>query len=1323
MLPEPPRRIEIRLPSSHPQLLEGLDALLRLGLISNAQVRLLCEEYLSCTVVLQPQPEMAVAISDPVEHLPVAALASSTASKVPQKPAEPSLIATMLQSLGAELSVRWLLFLGLFLVVVSSGVLAASQWERFPSSGQYAVLLAYTLSFWGFSFWASKQNNLTLTAQTLLIVTLLLVPVNFWAMDSFKLWQNPLDWLTVAIATPILTVITVLIYKNRLFVTNFRRQKLLLVNILGLSYLHWGWQLPSFPLIAVYVAMVGTTIVTLYHNRHLQINSPIPPENTDERRINVGINLPAAVIVYALLVLLVRAIFVAQIDVTQLGLAVGLCGWLMTWLAQKHLTPQVATQDSHPFLSTSVIWERFGGVLLVLGWLVSVFNYPGQAIAVSGLGLFYVGDRLRRYSLNVDLAVIFLVGLQTMWLAWRLIPSGLQKSAIAIATQLTQSQNEPWTLLSVAVFPYIIFMVVLTQGLYRLQKRDLAKFGEILTLGLGAMLTTISLENPVLRSLNLLLSTITLAYVVQQRAYQPPEVDIEPPPSPFSAATSSPPLVYLTHVTGLLTLCCTIAWFFPNLNNTVWAGILLVLLVGEWAFSLRSSIWRDSAWYIGFPLAAISFLLLWANAELTWYGNVSLQDHWGIIWLITPIALTGIASRTTTPRRNLSSFLSVLAVGVAQLLTLHLPGTRLLGLAVAVGLMLVNTRYLRHLAAAIITESFVLALIIALLWEGIPGLPRLSVAGWLIAGAIATLSFWLGRTALGRRGGELSQIYAEASDKWAIALSVFELSMLTLHSFAVYNAITPPGFLYLIATGITLSAIAYRSWGQPTNWAFYGIGWGVELLLAELLGFWGRSTINIAIANIALGLFTQLLGEWWRRKYQLTRLQSSLHILPLIYAALSVLLRANTFADWTGFLSLGVALTVIGVGRRREEFRPLLYLGIIGVSISAYELLFYQMSQAAGGAYGDGLIAMSALGVGIMYAYRILSPWLIDYLRLTKEQLKTIAHIHWAWSSLLLLAAITVPIAVNRLVGLGTGVFLIQYAIFEGRRPRTTEEETSPLIFGRITIAETWVYLGLLLIAAMRVYWRETAVGQLLFGPLMPWNGAIACVVAYFLYILPWENWGWPKKPWQHAAYIVPLVILWETRLQVYPITLLIAAGFYIFLAKVAANIRFTYLSVALVDWALFRWFDSLQLTDALWYLTPLSLSLLYIAQVDPQLQLSAYKPIRHSLRLVGSGIICGWAILFHQDTPLIPGILSLIAIFAGLALRVRAFLYIGTATFFITSIYQLVIFSLRYPFLKWIIGLLVGIVLISIAANFETRRAQITSLLRNTNNEFQEWE
>ncbi|BAY24160.1 hypothetical protein NIES2100_39530 [Calothrix sp. NIES-2100] len=1317
MLPDRPLKIEVKLSSSHPQLLEGLDLWLRLGLISDTQVRQICREFLVCPMVLNPQRVKATA--DPVKPLPVEMLQvtsiPSPSSKLPVEPAKPNFFTTMLQSLGEELSVRWLLFLGVFLVVVSSGVLAASQWEKFPASGQYGVLFAYTLSFWGFGFWAAKQNNLRLTAQTLLLVTLLLVPVNFWAMDSFKLWHNPLDWITVAIAAPTLTVMTVLLFSNRLFFINVRTDKLLLINILGLSFLQWGWKLPNFPLIAVYLAMIGTTIITIYHNRYRRQKTPDTSASEGSSRISVGINLPAAVIIYALIVLLVRAIFIVNVDVTQLGLAIGICGWLMTWLAQREMREEdteikgrgdAGTEFSsspRPRVSPSfIIWERLGSIVLFLGWLVAVTNYPWQAIAVSGLSLQFVGSRLQRYSLQTDFAGVFVIGLQTIWLGWRLVPANIQAQAIAFGTQLTNSQNQPGALLSIALFPYLILMVALTNRFYRAQKRDLVLCGDALTLILGTVLTTIALVNPILRSLNLLLSTITLLVITKRR---------------FPRQRESSPLPYLTHIMGVLTLCSTVNWLFPTLGREFWASILLILMVAEWGLSLTPGIWRLSSWHIGLGLAATSFILLWGNTASSWSGVVQSQHQWGIIWLVTPLTLTGIASRSHREERTINTTLSVISLGLAQLLTIQLPGIRLIGLAVAAALMYVNTSYLRYEITAAITLGFGLGFIGTLLWEGIPGLPHLSVMGWLLVGAIATLSLWLGRAVLIRQNNELARIYAAASDKWAIALCSLELFLLTVHSLAVYEKFQTPGVLYLTSITITLTGIVYRSWREPNNWAFYAIGWCMELLVAEILGFWGRSTVNMAIANIALGLSAELLGEWWRRRYQLNRL-TSLHILPLAYALLSVILRLDTFESWTGLCSLGVALIFIGVGRRTEKFQPLLYLGIVGVSLSAYELLFYQMSQAKGGAYGDALIAMAALGTGIMYAYRILSPWVGDYLRLTPRELKTIAHLHWAWSSLLLLAGIIAPIAVNRLLGLGTGIVLIQYAIFQGRNITASTQ-----IMGNITIAEIWVYLGLLQLAALRIYWRGTIVEHLLSHVLVPWNAAISCVFAYFLYILPWEDWGWSKRPWQNAAYIIPLIILAETSLKVYPITLAIAACYYIFLAKIEDNIRFTYISVALIDWALFRIFSDFRLNDGLWYATVIGLSLLYIAQIDPLLRLPEGKEARHSLRMLGSGLICGWAVFFNQDTALIPGIFSLITIFAGLGLRIRAFLYIGTAAFLFTSINQLVIFSLRYPFLKWVVGLFVGIVLISIAANFETRRAQISSLLRNTNDEFHHWE
>ncbi|MBW4431886.1 MAG: DUF2157 domain-containing protein [Pelatocladus maniniholoensis HA4357-MV3] len=1293
-----PLKIEVRLPSYHPQLLQGLDTWLHLGLISDAQVRQLCRDNLVCKVVLapqiQPEPEEATVTSEAVQ-LSVNAIAP--------EPAKPNFATEILQSFLSELSVRWLLFLGVFLVVLSSGVLAASQWEKFPTVGQYGVLFAYTLSFGGMSFWTAKQSNLRLTAQTLLIVTLLLVPINFWAIDRFGLWQNPVNWMIVAIASICLTAITVLIGQSRLFTTNLANQKLFLVNILGLSYLHWGWNLPEFPLIALYLAVVGTTLITVYQTRSLS-------RQTD-RQTGSGISLSASVVVYALLVLLIRGIFIHHLDVTQLGLAVGICGWLVTWLT---LSTNVETYHG---TSLQLPWQLIGGILLFLGWLFSVVSHPGQAIAVSGLTLWFFAHRLQLYNRRRDFVAIFLIGLETIWLGWRLVPYELQKLAIATATQLTNSQGEAWALLSIALFPYVILMVLLTDKLYRIRRREIAKFGEQLTLAFACALTVIALANPALRSLNLLLSTITLAIVTRRYMYRD-RGSVEDPSS--VSLPVSPTLIYLTHITGVLTLCSIIDWVFPDLNNEIWATILLVMMVAEWLFSLGSGWWRRSAWYIGLGLAAISFYLLWVNAESVWRNYAVNNGYWGLIWLITPLTLTGVASRSSGQKRDFTTVLSVIGLGLSQLLILPVSTARLIGLTVAAALMFVNTSFLRHKQLAIITVGFVLSAIAALLWE----LAKLSAQGWYIVGAITIFGLWLTRATLQNRGNELASIYAVATDRWAIALTGVELLSLTLHSVWVYQGVATPGLLYVAANVIILAAIIYRSWRQPTNFAFYGIGWCLELLIAELLAFGDRSMIQIAIANIALGLFSQLFGEWWQRRYRLERLPSSFHILPLIYAGFSLLLRLHTFTNWTGLASLGVAVIVIGVGRRRQEFKPLVYLGILGISISAYELLFYQMLQASGGAWGDGLIAMSALGTTIMYAYRLLSPWLVNYLRLTPQELKIIAHLHWAWSSFLLIVAIAAPIQVNRILGLGTGVFLIRYAIFQGRFPRHTEDaENSSVPASIVTPDEIWVYLGLLEVAAMRIFWRETAVGQWFAGPLVPWNAAIACIVAYFLYILPWQNWGWSKRPWQRAAYIIPLILLWETRLQINPIALLLTAGFYAFLGIISHQFRVTYISVALIDWAIFRWFAAFGLNDSLWYVTVIGLSLLYIAQFDPQLRQPEMKTSRHYWRLLSSGLICGWAILFHQDTAFIPGIFSLIAIFTGLGLRVRAFLYVGTATFLITGFYQLVLFSLRYSFFKWIIGLVAGIIFISIAANFETHRTQLNSVLRSTGDKFQDWE
>ena len=134
---------EAMLPIEHPQLLEGLDTWVKLGLISDQQVKRWARIHLQSErpIVLEIQQEMTpqpIATGQFVADLePARATVSG----------DRSLISRILASFMAEISVVWLLFLGVFLVVVSSAVLAASQWQNVDAIGQYGILFAYTIAF------------------------------------------------------------------------------------------------------------------------------------------------------------------------------------------------------------------------------------------------------------------------------------------------------------------------------------------------------------------------------------------------------------------------------------------------------------------------------------------------------------------------------------------------------------------------------------------------------------------------------------------------------------------------------------------------------------------------------------------------------------------------------------------------------------------------------------------------------------------------------------------------------------------------------------------------------------------------------------------------------------------------------------------------------------------------------------------------------------------------------------------------------------------------------------------------------------------------
>ena len=668
----------------------------------------------------------------------------------------------------------WLLCLGVFMVLLSSGVLAASQWENFSPVGQYLILFTYTLAFWGASLWADRRPALRLTARMLQIATLLLVPVNFWMMDGLHLWQQGLG-----VIVNLAAALTLSFVMRALLPSLTARPPLL--NMLGLSWLHWGWSITGMPLLAVYIGSIGTAALTYREAENQRSESSADPETATQPALSV------LIIGLATLLLIGRAILAAQVPVEQLGLAFGICGWLFCWLTRRGQS-QLAQ-----------LWSNLGIGLLLLGWAVSIAaDPPWQAVAVSGLGLWLLGDRLLgdrllghssapRQTSDISVIAFLLLGLQTYGLLWRLVPESLRQGFLETAAQIFGSDGMPLVLLGLAGFPYLWLMLGLLHG--RRQNLRLVRITEAMALGLGGLLILVGLWNPLLRALVSALAAGTLIVTLRDRWRTG--------------------WIYLCHLLILAAGFSAIEAMLPDLTAMVWARILLVCMGIEWVLSVGATKWQQTCWPIGLGMAGLSYMLLWGELN---------TDSNRLIWLVTPVLLTGL-SRLRHPQPRQAAWVSTLSL-IAQLALLNSVNDWMTACAVAVGLMLVNMLTLREIAAALVAVGFGLGFAAAFVYQHFANYLGF---GWVMLLLAASLwLLWLLRDGLMQLGrGELPPLYARAADYWAVGLATVSLLSLSFYSLTCALSLVPadqlePGTpLRLVFSGVLLlSAIAYRIWRQ-----------------------------------------------------------------------------------------------------------------------------------------------------------------------------------------------------------------------------------------------------------------------------------------------------------------------------------------------------------------------------------------------------------------------------------------------------------------------------------------------------------------------------
>ena len=124
-------------------------------------------------------------------------------------------------------------------------------------------------------------------------------------------------------------------------------------------------------------------------------------------------------------------------------------------------------------------------------------------------------------------------------------------------------------------------------------------------------------------------------------------------------------------------------------------------------------------------------------------------------------------------------------------------------------------------------------------------------------------------------------------------------------------------------------------------------------------------------------------------------------------------------------------------------------------------------------------------------------------------------------------------------------------------------------------------------------------------------------------------------------------------------------------------------------------------------YFVPVGLSTILFAEVNRR---DLDRPTLNSIRSVGLLIVYvslavplwqfesfgAWLVLLFG---------SLVAVFAGIGLRLQVFLWMGLATFVADVVYQMGHVSLEYAFAKWAIMLSIGIALVLFVALNEKKR------------------
>ena len=238
------------------------------------------------------------------------------------------------------------------------------------------------------------------------------------------------------------------------------------------------------------------------------------------------------------------------------------------------------------------------------------FDSHFQAVLITTIALWALGDRLFR-SWHPGLAwLIFVTGLQGLYPLYALVPVTVQDTILARVAAIAGTTGYKPAFLSFLVLPYWWLTLWATDFLRQrlesdtpqesLRKRSpsqLVPLVERMALGLGGVLTLFTLANPCLRTAFLVCIGVTLLFRLRRQ------------PSPL--------LTGLTHSVGLGAIASGIDYGFPTLPPETWAMVCLIGMLAEFGGAAYGrGRWEWSCWWAGLTLATIAYLCLLGERSL-----------------------------------------------------------------------------------------------------------------------------------------------------------------------------------------------------------------------------------------------------------------------------------------------------------------------------------------------------------------------------------------------------------------------------------------------------------------------------------------------------------------------------------------------------------------------------------------------------------------------------------------------------------------------------------------------------------------------------------